>query len=278
MSIELLLGLPHLSDGPILARARKLRRPTLISANSLSRWSRRRGWPEWLGWHLGRLAKAEGLASLALDSAGYVATARYGGFPWTVAQYVALAKAYPFRWWASIDYCTEAEIAHDREEVLDRISRTIRANIECQHYGVDEGIADRFLPVIQGRTPADYERCLDGLSFILRPRMTIGVGSMCRRDIHGPEGLVAVIDHLDRILPRGVLVHAFGVKGSAIPYLLPFAHRIASLDSQAYGISARRDALRRGVTKSDMLVADHMEHWLCAQDARNASLPLRLPV
>src|SRR3546814_5029951 len=58
--------------------------------------------------------------------------AAYGGYPWTVDDYLDLAATYPFTWWASLDYCVEQEIATDRDEVLDRMSRTVRAAIECR--------------------------------------------------------------------------------------------------------------------------------------------------
>src|SRR3546814_17495744 len=74
----------------------------------------------------------------------------------------------------------------------------------------------RLMPVIQGRRPDDYERCLDGLALDYGLTPLIGVGSMCRREVSGPEGLIAVFDHLDRILPKGVMLHGFGVKGTAL--------------------------------------------------------------
>src|SRR3546814_12759803 len=97
MTIDIMVGLPHLGDGIILNRAVDMRVPGLVSANALSRWSRRKGWPEWQGWNLGQLANARRLASLSLDSAGYVALARYGGFPWSNTDYLTLAASYPFR-------------------------------------------------------------------------------------------------------------------------------------------------------------------------------------
>lgn len=277
MPIDIIVGLPHLNEGAILGRARSLQQTTLISANALSRWSTKQGWREWAGWRTHLLQNARGLPALCLDSAGFVAAARYGGFPWSIANYVALASAYPFRWWASADYCVESEVARDREEVIDRLSRTIRANRDCQKLAADYGIADTLMPVIQGRRPEDYERCVDALWHSLRPGSPVGVGSMCRREIHGPEGLIAVVDHLDRILPSGVRLHLFGVKGTALPFLLPYGPRVASIDSQAYGIRARRTAFRRGVAKTDMLVADHMEAWIGAQRARLAWRPQQLP-
>ncbi|GGN55534.1 hypothetical protein B2G71_19595 [Novosphingobium sp. PC22D] len=267
MTIEVIIGLPHLNEGPILQRARMMQQPMLISANCLSRWrTASGGWREWQGWRTGQLANAHGLKSLDLDSAGYVLMARYGGYPWSIADYMALAASYPFRRFAAADYCCEAEIANDRAEVLDRISRTVATNRECRSRAADLGIIDRFMPVLQGRYPQDYERCAEALAWSMLPGAVVGVGSMCRRDIDGPDGLLAVVAHLDKILPNpGPRLHLFGVKGSAIPYLQPYAHRVASLDSQAWGTAARRDAHRRRVSKSDELAADHMERWTGAQ-------------
>lgn len=276
--IEIMLGLPHLREGPLLARARALRQPVLVSANAFSRWSRRSGVREWAGWSTGQLRNVWGLHGLSLDSAGFSAMVAYGGYPWTIDDYLDLAAAYPFTWWASLDYCVEQEIAADRDEVLDRMSRTIRAAIDCRVRACDRGIEAGFMPVIQGRRPQDYERCADALSLTIESAPLIGVGSMCRRPIHGPEGLVAVVDHLDQILPRGKRLHLFGVKGEALPYLTGFAHRIASIDSQAYGVSARISARRQGRSKTNSFVADHMEHWFSVQQSRLSMAPRRLPV
>lgn len=277
MPIEVIIGLPHLNEGPILDRVRQLAVPALISANALSRWSKAKGWPEWLGWRLGHLDNAQGLVSLDLDSAGFVAMARYGGYAWTVDDYFRLAVAFPFRRVASLDYCTEHEIAGDHEEVLDRISRTIRANRDCRARAEDLGLGDRFMPVLQGRSPEHYERCAERLWWSMRAGAVVGVGSMCRRQVAGPDGLIAVVDHLDRILPAGVRLHIFGAKGAALPWLKAYDARVASIDSQAYGVAARQDAHRRGVRKTDRLVADHLERWLVNQRDRLRSPTRRQP-
>lgn len=267
MTIEVIVGLPHLNGGPILQRARIMQQPMLISANCLSRWrTASGGWREWRGWRTGQLTNARGLRSLDLDSAGYVLMSRYRGYPWSIADYMALAASYPFRRFAAADYCCEAEIAADRAEVLDRIARTVATNRECRSRAHDLGIIDRFMPVLQGRYPEDYERCAEMLAWSMNPGTIVGVGSMCRRDIHGPDGLIAVVAHLDAVLPNpGPRLHLFGVKGAAIPFLQPYAHRVASLDSQAWGTAARRDARRRQVSKTDAFAADHMERWTIAQ-------------
>ena len=261
MTIEVIVGLPHLANGPILQRAKLMQQPILVSANSFSKWKGRSGAKEWSGWRTAQLANAQGLASLDLDSAGYVLTSRYRGFPWSIADYMALASSYPFRRFASADYCCEQDIAGDRDEVLDRISRTVATNRECRARAADLGILDRFMPVLQGRHPSDYERCAEALAWSLLPETVEGVGSMCRRHVHGPDGLIAVVDHLDRVLPRGVRLHLFGVKGAALPWLLPYGGRVASIDSQAWGTAARRDALKRGMPKTDLFAARHMEEW-----------------
>lgn len=278
MTIEIVVGLPHLNNGPILARARLMQQPMLISANCLSKWRDRGGWRSWEGWRHGQLDNATGLHSLDLDSAGYVLTSLYGGFPWSIADYMALAASYPFRRIAAADYCCEHQIAGDRDEVLDRISRTIATNRECRERAADLGIIDRLMPVLQGRTPEDYVRCAEALHLSMLPGTVVGIGSMCRRGIHGPEGLIAVVRHLDRVLPIGVRLHLFGVKGSALPWLLPFAQRVASIDSQAWGTAARREAHRSGRSKTDVFAADHMERWTIAQLARLRERPCHAPV
>ena len=265
MTIEIVVGLPHLNNGPILARAKLMQQPMLISANCLSKWRDRAGWRSWEGWRHEQLANATGLRSLDLDSAGYVLASRYGGFPWSIADYMALAASYPFRRIAAADYCCEHQIAGDRDEVLDRISRTVATNRECWERAADLGIIERLMPVLQGRTPKDYGRCAEALHLSMLPGTVVGVGSMCRRDIHGPEGLIAVVSYLDRVLPIGVRLHLFGVKGSALPWLLPFAQRVASIDSQAWGTAARREAHRTGKSKTDAFAADHMERWTIVQ-------------
>ncbi|WP_103727302.1 hypothetical protein [Novosphingobium sp. HII-3] len=273
--IEIALGLPHLRQGPILRRALSLKATVLVSASALARWKHIDGCRRWTGWNILQLRNLPAQVDAILDSGGFTSHVVYGGFPWSIDDYIALAAAHPFRLFASFDYPCEAEIASDRASVKERLSRTIGANRETRRKAEEAGIADRFMPVLQGRTPADYERCAEALVRSMVPGRTIGVGSMCRREIRGPEGLIAVVEHLDRILPVGVRLHCFGVKGAALPYLRAFEHRVASIDSMAYGVSARREAYRAGISKTDALVAQHMTRWFLRQ-RRAAASPLRL--
>ncbi|BAK66623.1 hypothetical protein SLG_19480 [Sphingobium sp. SYK-6] len=246
MAIEIMVGLPHLRTGPILNRARAMQVPTLISANALPRWNRRKGRPEWQGWRLDLLKNADGLSGIALDSAGFVALSQYRGFPWATEAYLDLAASYPFRWFASMDYCVEPEIAPDREEVRDRISRTIRVNRDCWRGAHDRGIAHRFMPVIRGRVAGDYEKCIDALGDIIDAVPLIGIGSMCRRPVGGSDGVIAIFEHLDRILGSRTMIHGLGIKGTALSKLRRLERRVASTDSQAFGLGSRIEARQRG--------------------------------
>lgn len=136
--------------------------------------------------------------------------ARYRGFPWSLDAYFTLARAFPFRRIASLDYCTEQEIASDREKVLDRLARTVRANFECWRRPADMGLLGQFMPVLQGRASTDYQACAEALWSLMAPGSVIGVGSMCRRPVAGSNGLIAAVEHLDRVLAPGIALHLWG--------------------------------------------------------------------
>lgn len=306
MPAQVILGLPYLSNGPLLDTARRLKAPILLSANAFARHQdlgpvppgheftrlerhirritndnrppsprqRARRMREWDGWNLASLRHAEGM-EVHLDSAGFVAMAAQGGYSWTPESYILdLCARYPFARFSSMDLCVEQEVASDRDEVRERISKTINLNQRCHRLSCDAGIEDRLMPVIQGATPDDYLRCYDALAGLIGERRVIGVGSMCRRDTAGPNGIVAVVDALDRRLPPGVTLHIFGVKSSGGEQIA-FMDRIASIDSQAYGITARQKAqeMRRTdphFSKSNAFTAGIMEQWYLSQVGRMA--------
>ena len=271
---EFLLGLPTLADGALWRTARRLGAPVLISANALSVWR-----TDTLGLRQWRAFSRRNLHLVAqhpvmLDSGGFVAAARYRGFEWSVGEYLALCAAAPWTRFASMDWCVEPEIAGDHEEVLDRISGTVRLNGECLREACRLGIADRFMPVIQDWEVDDYLRCLD-LMFDLDPFPVVGVGSMCRRHVEGPTGILQVLHELDEALGDSpVRLHLFGLKSQGMEAVR--AHpRVASFDSQAYGVAARQNARKAGVPKSDAYVAREMERWYCDQRARLAKPDFR---
>jgi hypothetical protein len=281
--MRMLVGLDA-QRGPLLAQARAMGAPVLVSANSLAQ---RRpcpaGVPRFVQFRTSGLAVLDGLDA-HLDSAGFVAMVRYRGFDWAVAQYVALGAAYPWRWFASMDACVEPEVAPDRRTVLERLAWTASLNRQCLLEAQAQGCADRLMPVIQGARAEDYARCLD-LMPGAADRAILGVGSMCRRATGGVDGVLASVDAIDRALGDApALLHLFGVKSDAAEALRGHP-RVASADSQAYGVRARSQAHavnRAGAGQADLLqnrqrvaktrsyVAGFMGAWYGKQTARLA--------
>jgi hypothetical protein len=173
----------------------------------------------------------------ALDSAGFVAMVKYGGFDWSVEQYGALAAAHDWAWWAQMDCCCEPEVAGSKVDRLFRIAETARL------YGCCEREAERRslkkpMPVLQGWYVDDYRRSANLLPVVEWPAL-VGIGSVCRRAVHGPDGIVAIVEALDKELPEHVKLHLFGVKGTSLGVLAGH-RRVESVDSMAWDMAARR--------------------------------------
>lgn len=248
------LGIPA-SFRRFSAAAVELRAPILISANALRRNGRFRFPPSDL---------FSG-ADTALDSAGFVAMTRYGGFPWSVSEYVQLAGSYPWAWWAAMDYCCEPQIAADAIEVRRRQVLTVKMLRECEAEARACGVKLP-MPVLQGWRPEDYDRCAEMIGDL--PSL-IGVGSMCRRNVNGALGLIAVVNRLDIVLPRHVTLHLFGVKGTGVEALRGHP-RIASVDSMAWDFAARREKARNGAQYTIEYRSSYMRRWFQDQTARLA--------
>lgn len=256
------VGIPH-TGGGLLAAAGGRGYPVLLSANAFAK-----VYPpghERAGWFRGfRQMPAGHLAGhdAALDSAGFVAMSLYRGFRWTVADYYDLVQQHRWSWHAAMDYCCEPEIADDPLIRLLRIAGTAALLAQCSQEARRRGLPLP-IPVLQGWTPAEYALCADWLPVLEWPAL-VGVGSVCRRPLGGPAGLVAIIDALDAILPPHVRFHAFGVKGSALGALARHP-RLASVDSMAWDMAAR-SAHRTGRTMARRIA--HMEGWVDQQQAR----------
>jgi len=189
----------------------------------------------------------------ALDSAGFVAMHLYGGeYPWTVEQYVEFATAYPFDWYSAMDYCCEREIASDRATVRQRVALTAERFGDCDGYARflrdDEGMnwIQTPVPIVQGWLADDYRECVDLLDEHMVdgwPEL-VGVGSVCRRQMTGPDGLGRILGALDSALPPHVKLHLFGVKSSALRQLAGHP-RIESIDSCAWDYAARAQAYQQ---------------------------------
>lgn len=261
-------------NGTLLRTALTLTNKLLISASVF--WQPRKGKFAGVGSvlsgydHVHGPGGSHGL-NVALDSAGFTAMVTWKGYPWTIAQYVDLAVRLEPVWWAQMDYCCEKEIATDRAEVRDRMMRTVETLIETLHM-VDD-LQDRHgvgyvadpMPVLQGRTPGDY--CTSA-SLVLNylDRMgrgepwLLGVGSVCRRTLGGPEGILPVLDALDRELPPGTRLHFFGAESEAIRELSQHP-RALSTDSMAWDSRARNAHLHEGEQSDIQQRAAHLTAW-----------------
>lgn len=207
-----------------------------------------------------------------IDSAGFVATSQWKGYPWTPEAYVAsiaVMNKEPERW-SAMDLCVEPEVAPYRAEVRHRVEETARLLARClrlaaAHRSEDQVLRARLwtdlgqevpedvrsrpldpMPILQGWEPDDYLRSAELTDVVLTTRGLagrwpdlVGIGSVCKRHLNGPDGLVAILSRLDAELPAHVGLHLFGVH-SAARAELEHHPRVRSLDSQAWGATTRR--------------------------------------
>lgn len=249
------VGLPVVG-GQLVAAARERGYPTLFSANAFAttypKGHERAG--DFQGF---RLPDADQFAGLdaALDSAGFVAAAHYGDYRWTVDDYVGLAAAHRWAWWSSMDLCCEPEVASDRPLRLLRLAGTASLLGQCRRRAQERGLSMP-VPILQGWTPDEYVLCAEWLPLAEWPSL-VGLGSVCRRHVHGPDGILAILEAVDAVLPSHVRLHLFGVKSSALA-LLARHRRVASVDSLAWDFAARMDR-RTGRDMTHRI--SHMHRW-----------------
>lgn len=245
------VGIP-VPYGKLPRHARTIGAPVMLSCNAFRRDGR------WM-------TPGEALEGLdiALDSAGFVAMMRYGGFPWTINEYLSFVQRGEWAWYASMDLCCESEIAKNRQEVIRRIIETAHNYNRLCDMALNRNMAPP-MPVLQGRLPDDY---LWSFELLGEPTGLVGIGSVCRRPLNGEEGLLRIVDCLDRYLPKGVTFHLFGVKSTAIDALRSHP-RVHSIDSMAWDYQARMEPGSNTMEKR----CRHMEKWYGAQLER-ASKP-----
>lgn len=229
----------------------------------------------------------------ALDSAGFTAMLGWqakgaqpgieGIFPWTLEAYLTFANLMRPAWYTQPDCCVEAAVAGSREEVIRRVDLTAKMLGDALDmlYGWQEALARDVsvstveemvrpcVPVIQGWTASDYQRSLEMMlktwerkqPWLAAPAL-IGIGSVCRRHLDHPEhGILAILNALEPYLPKKTRVHMFGVKGTAIEVLRMFEF-VASYDSMAWDISARRNAYANRTSNTMAHRGSEMDKWM----------------
>jgi hypothetical protein len=267
--MQVYCGIPTTQQS-FLGVARSLESPILVSANAF--------------WKNDRFCNYEVLwdieVPLALDSGGFVAMRKYGGYRWKVLDYLDLAVMLRPVWWAAPDYCCEPEIAADPAGVTKRIRDTVftlgetLARVIHWNQELPGQPAVAPMPVIQGWKPEDYRTCVKLMEdhVISDPAAAlalgsnewpalVGVGSVCRRHLTGPYNLYRIVDALEEALPSHVGFHLFGVKSTALAKLKDRS-RVISADSMAWNYAARREAYAKRIPKTKELLCEKMTTWV----------------
>lgn len=193
----------------------------------------------------------------ALDSGGFTELSLHGRWERSPLEYVEAVYRYcgevgGLEWAAPQDWMCEPRIlARTGLTVEDHQRLTVRNFLDLRSLAPDLP----FIPVLQGWTLDDYERCLEmyaraGIDLTGYP--LVGVGSVCRRQATGE------IEHILARLHRvGLRLHGFGVK---IGGLRRYADVLTSADSMAWSYRARMAGPQAGCT-----------HRSCANCLRFAS-------
>ena len=249
-------GVPQPS-GTLVTSASIARLPVLFSANAFALTKNR----EFLGFNTRAAANLPEGLDAALDSAGFVAAVVYGDYRWSPEQYYDLVAARKWAWHAAMDFCCEPPVAGALVIRKLRLEATASGDWSCVAEAKRRDL-DLPLCVLQGWYPEDYVRCVDMLAIQDWPDM-VGVGSVCRRNVGGPDGIEKIVDALDRVLPKHVKFHFFGVKGGAVKQLGGH-HRFASLDSMAYDYVLRT---KQRTGRTQLMRVEAMIDWQTGQAA-----------
>lgn len=189
----------------------------------------------------------QALGPYAVDSGGFSELQKHGRWTRTPRQYVDdLRRIWecvgPYDWAAQQDWMCETAIREGGTYGPQHFAGTGLSTAEHQRLTVQNFIELRSLapdlriiPVLQGETIADYERCLAlferaGVNLAAEP--VVGLGSVCRRQStrEGAEIVTALAAH-------GLRLHGFGFKTLGIARV---GHLMASADSLAWSSHARR--------------------------------------
>ncbi|MEV5264135.1 DUF7221 family queuine tRNA-ribosyltransferase-like protein [Streptomyces werraensis] len=183
----------------------------------------------------------------AVDSGGFTELQRHGRWTRTPRQYVDdLRRIWecvgPYDWAAPQDWMCEDLIIHGGTagpltfagthlSVREHQHRTVANFLELRSLAPEL----RIIPVLQGRTVADYEWCAEryeraGVDLAREP--VVGLGSVCRLQ-STREGAAIVTT----MAARGLRLHGFGFKTLGLEQV---GHLLASADSAAWSYHARR--------------------------------------
>jgi hypothetical protein len=197
-------------------------------------------------------------APWALDSGAYTQVTSYGGFSTSARGYARCTRRYRDEvgrmvWASCQDWMTEPEALRATGMTIERHQQlTVASFLELSSIAPDLP----WLPVLQGQTIADYERCLrlfEGAGVDLRRFPSVGLGSVCRR-----QGTIEVERIVRELAGYGLRLHAFGAKKTG---LRRYVDAVVSSDSNAWSARARWAAADGTALPSDRNSLAYALRW-----------------
>ncbi len=174
----------------------------------------------------------------AADCGGFVATFKWGKYPYTPAQYVAWLQGWQPQWAAMMDFCCEPEVIAKTGIVRERQRQTTEM---AYHFWQNYKAAPwAWVPTIQGWEVEDYQRHAREMKPLIEEMAAcygtesafrVGIGTLCRRA--SVDMIHQVVRAVNEILP-GVPLHLWGVKLGLLQSPLALPECVASVDSAAW--------------------------------------------
>ena len=176
-----------------------------------------------------------------LDSGAFTELQRHGGWSISARSYAREVARWGDQlgglvWAAPQDWMCEPVVIHGGPgfvgtglSVAEHQARTVGNYLDLM------ALEAPTIPVLQGFSLADYERCVDlyeAAGVRLAGLPVVGLGSVCRREATAEVGAIVAA-----MAARGIRCHGFGCKAGA---LRRYGGLLASADSMAWSAAGRR--------------------------------------
>lgn len=179
-----------------------------------------------------------------LESGAFRTIELHGGYPEPVESYAALIRRFAgngrFLAAVSQDYmCEPFMLEKTGLTIADHQRLTIErydALLACDTGGI------YIMPVLQGYAPSDYVSHIRQYGDRLKPRMWVGVGSVCKRNAN-PASILMVLLAIKKERPD-LRLHAFGIKTTALAWQI-VRDLLFSCDSMSWSFAARFEGRNR---------------------------------
>ncbi len=204
-----------------------------------------------------------------MDSGGFTELQQHGRWRIDARTYAAEIEHYrehvgEMTWCAPQDWMCEDAVIHGGTfkgvtfagtglSVTEHQARTVGNYLELR--ALDAPV----IPVLQGYSLADYERCVAlyeraGIDLAALP--TVGLGSVCRRENTDEIGEV-----VEAMSAHGIRCHGFGCKEGAVRR---YGDMLASADSMAWSLAGRK---RGTCTHLKSRCANHMHYAMAWRES-----------